>query len=60
MQVCADLRSRSEQAGRALGQKLHEADRWIASTAIMLGADLVSDDGIFRDIPGLNVLSWSA
>lgn len=59
MRVCADLRSRCERSGHPLGQKVHEADRWIASTAIVLGVELVSDDAIFRDVPGLSVLSRS-
>ena len=57
MQVCAELRSRCELAGHPLGQKVHEADRWIASTAIALDTPLVSDDTVFRDVPGLTVLS---
>jgi predicted nucleic acid-binding protein len=57
MQVCAELRARCEQAGHALGQKVHEADRWIAATALRLSADLVSDDTVFADVPGLVVAS---
>ena len=57
MHRCADLRAGCERRGQALGQKGHEADRWIASTAIMLGVELVSDDTVFDDIPGLRVLS---
>ena len=55
MQVCAELRARCEQVAHALGQKIHEADRWIAATAIRLGIELVSDDAAFRDAPGLVV-----
>lgn len=55
MQVCANLRSDCERAGLALGQKVHEADRWIAATAIRLGLDLVSDDRVFRHVVGLTV-----
>lgn len=57
MQVCAELRSSSELAGHPLGQKVHEADRWIASTALALDTELVSDDTAFRDVPRLTVLS---
>jgi predicted nucleic acid-binding protein len=39
----------------ALGQKAHTADRWIAATAIRLGIPLVSNDGIFRDAPGVEL-----
>lgn len=57
MQVCAELRASCEQAGHALGQKVHEADRWIAASAIRLGVELVSDDSVFEDVPRLAVLS---
>lgn len=59
MQVCAGLRASCEQAGHALGQKIHEADRWIAASAIRLGVELVSDDSVFTDVPDLIVLSRS-
>ena len=59
MQVCAQLRVSCERAGHALGQKIHEADRWIAASAIRLGVELVSDDSVFRDVPDLVVLSRS-
>jgi len=56
IQVCAELRASCEQAGHALGQKVHEADRWIAASAIRLGVELVSDDSVFADVPELVVL----
>lgn len=59
MAVCADLRARCEATGHGLGQKVHEADRWIAATAIRLGLALISDDAVFRETPGLKVLSSS-
>lgn len=37
----------------ALGQRDHDADRWVASTALRLGVPLVSNDQIFKDVPGL-------
>jgi hypothetical protein len=52
MQVCAELRDGCERAGQALGQKVHEADRWIAATAKRLRVELVSDDAVFRDLRG--------
>lgn len=55
MAICADLRASCERAGHGLGQKVHEADRWIAATAIRLDADLASDDAIFEDVPGLRL-----
>jgi predicted nucleic acid-binding protein len=40
---CARRRLRCQQVGHALGDKLHDGDRWIAATAIRLGM-LVSHD----------------
>lgn len=57
MAVCAELRAECERTGRGLGRKMHEADRWIAATALRLGIDLISDDAIFREVDGLHVLS---
>lgn len=51
--VWARLRADCERAGHALGQPTHDADRWVAATAIRLGVPLVSNDRIFRDVPGL-------
>lgn len=51
----AELRVACERIGHALGQRSHDADRWIAATAIRLGVPLVSDDGIFRAVPGLTL-----
>lgn len=57
MRVCAELRASRGRAGHGLGHKIHEADRWIAATALRLEIDLASDDAIFRDVPGLTVRS---
>jgi tRNA(fMet)-specific endonuclease VapC len=57
MQACAQLRVDCEQGGLALAQKVHEADRWIAATAMRLGVALVSDDAVFNNVPNLVVLS---
>ncbi len=46
----AELRSRCVREGHGLGQKAHEADRWIAATAIWLGVPLVADDAIFLGV----------
>lgn len=51
----AKLRAHCWQIGHALGQKEHDADRWVAATAIRLGLPLVANDGIYRDVPGLRV-----
>jgi len=58
--VCAQLRADCEAAGHALAQREHNADRWIAATAIRLGVPLVSDDRIFRGVPDLALESAPA
>ena len=55
MLTCAELRATCSAAGRALGQKIHEADRWIAATAMTLGVELISSDAVFANVPGLAV-----
>ncbi|MDQ6848390.1 MAG: PIN domain-containing protein [Actinomycetota bacterium] len=50
MRTCVELRAACLAAGHALGQKVHEADRWIAATAIALGVELISVDGLHREI----------
>jgi len=55
--TCADLRIRCQQAGHALGNKLHDGDRWIAATAIRLGVPLASHDQLFNGVPGLQLLT---
>ncbi len=51
--IYAHLRVECERAGHALSQRVHDADRWVVATAIRLGIPLVSNDGVFRDAPGL-------
>jgi tRNA(fMet)-specific endonuclease VapC len=53
VEACAQLRVDCEAVGHALAQREHNADRWIAATAIRHGIPLVSNDGIFREVPGL-------
>src|SRR3954453_12492037 len=57
MRVCAALRWSCERLGHPLGQKVHEADRWIAATALRLGVELVSQDFVFIGVPDLVVTS---
>jgi hypothetical protein len=40
--ICAQLRADCAAIGHALAQREHNADRWIAATAIRLGIPLVS------------------
>ena len=59
MEQCARLRLACERQGHPLAQKIHEADRWIAATAVAGQLDLVSNDTVFTDTPGLTVLTTS-
>jgi tRNA(fMet)-specific endonuclease VapC len=54
--VCATLRFECEQQGHGLRDKIHDSDRWIASTAIRYEVPLISDDTVFRGAPRLNLL----
>ncbi len=53
IRVYAELRVACERTGHALSQRDHDADRWIAATALRLGVPLVSNDRIFERTPGL-------
>lgn len=55
--VYAQLRADCVRLGHALGQRDHDADRWIAATALRLGVPLVSNDRIFENTPGLQLES---
>jgi predicted nucleic acid-binding protein len=55
--VCAVLRHDCQRTGHAIGDKLHDGDRWIASAAIRLECPLVSHDGVFVGAPGLELIA---
>jgi hypothetical protein len=55
IRVYAQLRADCAAMGHALAQRDHDADRWIAATALRLGAPLVSHDRIFEEAPALVV-----
>lgn len=55
IRVYVELRVACQHIGHALSQREHDADRWIAATAIRLGVPLVSNDGVFNNTPGLKV-----
>ena len=55
IQTWAELRVACAEIGHALAQSEHNADRWIAASAVRLGIPLVTDDRIFRGVPGLEV-----
>lgn len=57
--VYAELRVACQRSGHALGQREHDADRWIAATAIRLGIPSVSNDDVFQEVPGLEVETLS-
>jgi predicted nucleic acid-binding protein len=52
---CASLRADQSRVGHALAQKIHEADRWVAATAVALNLELVAGDGIFENVAGLDL-----
>jgi predicted nucleic acid-binding protein len=53
IRVYAEFRIACQRIGHALCQREHDADRWVAATALRLGVPLVSNDGIFHGAPGL-------
>ena len=55
VETYARLRVDCWRAGHALAPKQHDADRWIAATAIRLELPLVSNDGIYEGVPGLRL-----
>jgi predicted nucleic acid-binding protein len=55
--TCAVLRMRCNQIGHALGDKLHDGDRWIAAAAMRIDVPLVSHDGLFDGAPGLELIT---
>lgn len=46
----------AKAAGHAIAAKIHTADRWVAATAIAIGAPLLSADCIYRKAPRLRLL----
>jgi len=52
-----ELRHECASIGHGLSHHDHEADRWIAASALFLGVPVVSHDGIFRGVPGLTLLT---
>jgi predicted nucleic acid-binding protein len=53
----AELTALLMNSGHALGEKHHVADRWVAATALANRVPLATMDGIFNDVPGLNLLT---
>lgn len=55
---CAELRVWASDTGHPLGHKIHEADRWVAATALALDLELIAGDHIFEDVSSW-AGSWS-
>jgi predicted nucleic acid-binding protein len=51
--------ARITRAGQVKGESLDENDLWIAATAMVLGAVLVSRDKDFLKVVGLTVEDWT-
>jgi predicted nucleic acid-binding protein len=49
------LRFACQRVSHALCQREHDADRWIAATALRLDVRSVSNDLIFETTPGLGL-----
>lgn len=45
------------RTGHGLGQKEHEADRWVAAAALWLQVPLVAHDRIFANVKDLELLT---
>lgn len=54
---CAQLRAWATRTGHPLGHKIHEADRWVAATALALDLELIAGDRVFNALPGLALLA---
>jgi hypothetical protein len=57
VEAYASLRAWCVRTGHGFGQKEHEADRWVAATAIWLQVPLVAHDGIFANVKDLGLLT---
>lgn len=53
----ASLRLWAIETGHPLGDKVHDGDRWIAATAVRTDRSLVSHDGVFQSVDGLDLLT---
>jgi hypothetical protein len=51
------VRTWCAKAGHGLGGKDHEADRWVAASAIWLDVPLVAHDAIFANAKDLTLLT---
>ena len=54
--ACVDVRTWCVNNGHGLGAKDHEAERWVAATALAGGLPLATDDGILDNVDRLQLL----
>lgn len=57
LSVYVSMRDACASIGHGLAGKIHEADRWVAASALWLRIPLVAHDRIFRDVPGLTLVT---
>ena len=55
LHAVAKFRFDCRRVGHPLDNPVHHSDLWIAATALHIGAELVTADGVFEDAPGLTV-----
>jgi len=51
------VRTWCAKTGHGLGGKDHEADRWVAASAVWLDIPLVTHDAIFANVKDLTLLT---
>jgi predicted nucleic acid-binding protein len=57
IETVADLRNQCRMIGHPLHQSNHNADLWIAATAIRWSIPLVAHDAVFTGCPGVHLLT---
>ncbi len=57
IETVADLRNQCRMIGHPLHQSNHNADLWIAATAIRWSIALVAHDAVFTGCPGIHLLT---
>ncbi|HVF03821.1 MAG TPA: hypothetical protein VNA20_03185, partial [Frankiaceae bacterium] len=53
----ARLRAECRKLGHAIADNSHTGDLWIAATAVRYNIPLVAHDGIFNDVPKLQLIT---